>query len=221
MSESSQSFHLRTHAIEDATRLLQAASAAGFVLEPKGEWVTFLCGPRAEDIDRARKHSRLNASAPPELVEHAAIEDAAKAATERVTRATTKPLLLYSFDEDFACVVKLFARGALVGELSASWGTGTWHFDDEAFRRAGIVSDEGCAALVGWLESLPTFPARQQELLEEMNALEHDPDAQQATRERYLADRYFVARALGLTEYTWLKYEAVADDKTGVVAEIV
>ena len=216
MSEFSLSYHLRSADSSEAVRLIEAADARGFVFPPVGGWVAFVVGGIADDI--AADIARDTRDIPVEIKTDLALTSARDAMCARVERASATTLVRYSFAPDHACQVLLFSQGQRVGMLSTEFGQ-QWTFDQAAFVSHGVLTSQACGAVVDWLETAATFHERQTRLLDSM--LDCNDDGQRSViNEAYLADRYFIARQLGLTVYAWLDFERELDihDSVGRIA---
>ena len=202
MSEFSESFHLRAGSGSDAVGLLERASVRGFVFPRSGSWVPFVCGGTPADLAAAL--AAASPEVPPPVAEFLASQRANQVAIERVLCANTSTLLHYRFAADHECTVQLYEGARRTGVIHASFDDGAWHFDAAAFLQSGVLGRAACADLKAWLETAAAF---------------HDRQLHQLTAKleaEYLADRYFVARILGLTDYTWLSFEYELDATPGV-----
>lgn len=191
MSEFSLSYQLRSADSSEAVRLIEAADARGFVFPPGGGWVAFVVGGIADDVTAGI--ARDTRDIPVEIKTDLALRSARDAMCARVERASTTTLVRYSFAPDHACQVLLFSQGQRVGMLSTEFGQ-QWTFDEAAFVSHGVLTSQACGAVVDWLETV--------------------------INEAYLADRYFIARQLGLTVCAWLDFERELDihDSVGRIA---
>lgn len=205
MSESSESFHLRATNAADAVALLEAANARGFVFPAASGWVSFVAGGVAGDSP-ARPMA-----APPEIAAWAAEQDAIAAASANVCAHNRGLLIHYKFSADFGLRVGLFGGPEEVGVLGATFSDDGEPRDDTAvFVARGVFPPSAAEAVTRWLAAAANFHERQTRALEIAMACESDAE-RAAAMERYQADRYFVARALGLPVYAWLSFESERD----------
>jgi hypothetical protein len=204
MSELSESFHLRSDSQLDAVRLLDSTSTRGFVFGPKRGWVAFVCGALPADVAAA---SAARPELPREVAEWIALGTATKAAAARIVSANTSTLLSYSFAADHGCSLDLLEGSIVAGRIEVSFEDGGSRFDEAPFVQRAVLSQAACTELRAWLDNASSFHDRQLGMLEAQVAAK-DEDLRAGLHERYLADRYFLARIAGLVDYAWLNFES-------------
>jgi hypothetical protein len=201
VSEFSESFHLRRGSQRDAVALLERADARGFVFEAKNGWVAFVCGAVAGDVNVAERPDL-----PRSVAEWLGRRQATEATQARVIRANTGTLVHYSFAPDHGCRIDRYDGPNLAGRIEVSFDDDSVRFDEAAFVRDGLLDTTAASEVEQWLARAATYHARTTALLEAQLAA---PEPEQPDlHARYLAERYFLARALGLAEYEWLSFDS-------------